>query len=171
MAPKLSFSNEERKWFIYQIGQNIKFKNSLGDSIIYLVENIRNDFLTEYKDPFTNPIKIGMTEYYSVDLKSNTDSIIIYFYKEFQFNSDPNKMQQSIRWHKVLGQFVELEAVKNNAPFTSKIINNVTFTKVTQATPLNQTSYPWTIWAMAHYDQQFGFIELIDINGNSWLRQ
>jgi cytochrome c-type biogenesis protein CcmH/NrfF len=61
-SPKLSFSAEERKWFTYQIGQSIKFKNSLGDSIIYSVANIRNDFKTEYRDPLTNPIEIGIAE-------------------------------------------------------------------------------------------------------------
>jgi hypothetical protein len=171
MNPKLSFSFEERKWFIYQNGISLKFKNSAGDSIIYVVSNVRNAFKAEYKDPFTNPVEIGMTEFYSADLKSNTDSIFIYFYKEFQYNANPNKMRQTIRWNKVVGQFVELETIQNLTPFSSKTINNITYNKVTQATPISQTSYPWTIWAKANYDQQFGFIELIDSKGISWMRQ
>ena len=169
--PKLSFSAAERKWFIYQNGQSIKFKNSAGDSLIYIITNVQNNFKPEYKDPFTTPVEIGMTEFYSADLKSNTDSIFIYFYKEFQYNSDPNKMRQTIRWNNILGQFVELDAIQNLTPFTLQTINNITYNKVTKATPKTQTSYPWTIWSKANYDQQFGFIELIDNNGNSWQRQ
>jgi hypothetical protein len=80
---------------------------------VYFVTNVRNDFKQEYKDPLTNPVEIGMAEFYSADLKSNTDSVFIYFYKEFQYNSDPNKMRQTISWNKAIGQFVELEAIKN----------------------------------------------------------
>ena len=169
--PKLSFSAEERKWFIYQNGQTIKFKNQAGDSLVYLVTNVRNEFKAEYKDPLTNPIEIGVTEFYSANLNSNTDSIFIYFYKEIQYNSDPNKMRQTIRWNNALGQFVELEAIKNLTPFTFMTINNVTYNRVTKASPITQTSYSWTIWQSANYDQHFGFIELIDSNGNLWLRQ
>ncbi|MDO9375188.1 MAG: hypothetical protein Q7T76_12265 [Ferruginibacter sp.] len=169
--PKLSFSDEERKWFIYQNGQSIKFKNSAGDSLVYFVTKVRNEFKAEYQDPFTNPIEIGMTEFYSANLNSSTDSIFIYFYKEIQYNSDPNEMRQTIRWNKALGQFVELEAIKNLIPFTLKTINNVTYNRVTKASPTTQTSYPWTMWETANYDQQFGFIELRDTNGNLWLRQ
>ena len=169
--PKLSFSAEERKWFIYQNGQSIKFKNSSGDLLVYIISNVQNNFKHEYKEPFTNPVDIGETEFYSADLKSNTDSIFIYFYKEFQYNSDPNKMRQTIRWNNILGQFVELDAIQNLTPFTLQTINNITYNKVTKATPKTQTSYPWTIWSKAIYDQQFGFIELIDNNGNSWQRQ
>ena len=169
--PKLSFSAEERKWFIYQNGQSIKFKNSSGDLLVYIISNVQNNFKHEYKEPFTNPVDIGETEFYSADLKSNTDSIFIYFYKEFQYNSDPNKMRQTIRWNNILGQFVELDAIQNLTPFTLQTINNITYNKVTKATPKTQTSYPWTIWSKANYDQQFGFIELIDNNGNLWHRQ
>ena len=80
-------------------------------------------------------------------------------------------MKQTIRWNNVLGQFVELEAIKTQTPFTSKQINGSTYNKVTQANPLSQTLYPWTKWKSAIYDQNSGFIELIDINGVSWLRQ
>ena len=169
--PRLSFSVEERKWFIYQNGQMIKFKNSIGDSLIYFITNVRDGLKTEYKDPLTNPVEIGMTEFYSANLKSNTDSIFIYFYKEFQYSNDQNKMRQTIRWNNILGQFVELEAIKNQAPFTLRTINNFIYKSVTKANPITQTCYPWTIWTKANYDQQFGFIELIDNNGNSWLRQ
>ena len=102
--PTLSFSAEESKWFIYQIGQSIKLKNALGDSVTYTVSSIRKDFKQEYKDPFTNQVEIGTAEFYQVN-------------------------------------------------------------------PISQTLYPWTKWKGAIYDQNFGFIELIDINGVSWLRQ
>ena len=169
--PTLSFSANERKWFIYQNGQSIEFKNSAGDSLVYVVTNVQDAYKPEYKDPFTNPVEIGRTEFYSATLAANTDSIFIYFYKEFQYNSDPNKMRQTIRWNSVVGEFVELEAIENATPFTEQTINNVTYNKVTKASPVSQTTYPWTFWQMANYDQQFGFIELIDKNGNSWLRQ
>ena len=169
--PTLSFSAEESKWFIYQIGQSIKLKNALGDSVTYSVTSIRQDFKPEYKDPFTNRVEIGTTEFYQVDLRGPVDSIFIYFYKEFQYSAYPDKMKQTIRWNNVLGQFVELEAIKTQTPFTSKQINGSTYNKVTQANPLSQTLYPWTKWKSAIYDQNSGFIELIDINGVSWLRQ
>jgi hypothetical protein len=80
-------------------------------------------------------------------------------------------MRQTIRWNNVTGQFVQLEAIQNQSPFITMTINNVTYNKVTLATPITQTLYPWTIWTKANYDQRFGFIELFDINGNSWLRK
>lgn len=169
--PTLSFSAEEKNWFIYQVGQSIKFKNASGDSITYLVTSVRDDFKKEYKDPFTNPVEIGTTEFYQVDLKGPGDSIFIYFYKEFQYSAYPDKMKQTIRWNTVLGQFVELEAIKMQAPFTTKTINGITYDKVTQANPVSETLYPWTKWGSAIYDQNSGFIELIDTNGVSWLRQ
>ncbi len=169
--PRLSFSSEEAKWFIYKNEQRIKFKNAAGDSLIYIVSNVRRDFKKEYKDPFTNSVEMGLTEFYTADLKSTIDSIFIYFYKEFQHNSDPYKMRQTINWNAALSQFVALEAIKSGSPFTIRVVNNVTYSKVTKAIPDIQTSYPHTKWAMAYYDQQFGFIELVDLNGNSWLRE
>ena len=169
--PTLSFTAGERNWFIYQIGQSFKFKNSLGDSLVYTVTNVRSGFKPEYQDPFTNPVEIGQTEFYAADLKANTDSIFLYFYKEFQYNTDPNKMRQTIRWGKFTSQFVNLATIENQVPFTTMTINNVIYNKVTQVIPTNQDLYPWTIWANANYDQKFGFIELIDLNGRSWRRQ
>lgn len=170
-SPRLSFSAEERKWFIYQNGQRITFKNAAGDSIIYTVSNVRNEFKPEFKDPFTNPVEIGKAEFYSADLRANTDSIFIYFYKEFQYNSNPDKMRQTIMWLTAVGEFVNLDAIENSVPFTTKIINGITYNKVTGVTPTTQALYPWSKWDKAYYDQQFGFIELIDRNGNSWFRQ
>lgn len=51
--PRLSFSTAETQWFIYQSGQQYKFKNNLGDSLTYNVTEVQNDFRPEYKDPFT----------------------------------------------------------------------------------------------------------------------
>ena len=169
--PTLSFSSEERNWFIYQTGQSIKFKNALGDSVTYAVTSVRDDFKKEYKDPLYNSVEIGTTEFYQVDLRGPVDSIFIYFYKEFQYSADPGKMKQTIRWNNVLGQFVELEAIKTEAPFTTRTINGIMYNRVTQANPVSQTLYPWTKWKSAIYDQNYGFIELIDNNAVSWLRQ
>ena len=137
----------------------------------YSVTSVQDDFKKEYKDPFTNSVEIGTTEFYQVDLRGPMDSIFIYFYKEFQYSDHPNKMKQTIRWNKVLGQFLELEAIKTQEPFFTKTINGITYNKVTQANPVSKTLYPWTKWKSAIYDQNSGFIELIDINGVSWIRQ
>ena len=42
--PRLSFSDEERNWFIYQVGQEYKFKNPAGDSIVYIVDSVIDYF-------------------------------------------------------------------------------------------------------------------------------
>ncbi len=79
-------------------------------------------------------------------------------------------MRQTIRWNSVAGQFVYLQAIENQTLFFNKTVNSKTYNKVTQANPMVQTLYPWTKWTNAYYDQQFSFIELVDLNGNSWLR-
>jgi hypothetical protein len=170
-VPVLNFSDEERSWFIYQKGQFFTFKNVSGESIEYKVTEIKNGFITELKDPFSNPIEVAKTEYFQANLLSTTDSIVVYFYKEYQFNSSPNKMRQAIRWLNMTGQFVKLDAIENSTSFFTRVVNNTTYSNVTKATPVNETSYPWTQWKNAYYDKQYGLIELIDLKGNSWLRQ
>jgi hypothetical protein len=169
--PRLSFSAEERNWFIYNVGQEFKFKNPTGDSITFIVDSVRDYFSPEYKDPFTNQIKLDDAETYVAHLISGDDFINVAFYKSSQYNSNANKLNQTILWHDVAGQFVEIENIKNKTPFTSEIINSITYNKVSAAIPMSYIQYPWTRWNTAFYDQNFGFIELIDLNGVYWERQ
>ena len=169
--PRLSFSAEERNWFIYQVGQEFKFKNPAGDSIIFIVDSVKDYFSPEYKDPFTNSVKLDDAETYEAHLISGDDFINIAFYKSSQFNSDANKLNQTIIWHDAAGQFVEIENIKNQVPFTSTILYGITYKKVSAVIPLSYLQYPWTKWNTAFYDQNSGFIELIDLNGVSWERQ
>jgi hypothetical protein len=169
--PRLSFSAEERNWFIYQVGQEFKFKSPTGDSIIFVVDSVIDQFKPEYKDPFTNPVEVDQAEAYAAYLKANDDFIDITFYKSSLYSSDATKLNQTIGWHDVAGQFVEIENIKNKTPFTSEIINNITYKKVSAAYPMSYTQYPWTKWNTAFYDQNSGFIELIDVNGVYWERQ
>lgn len=167
--PTLTFSAEEKNWFIYQVGQSFTFKNSAGDSMTYYVTRVDQGFRKEYKDPFTNPVEIGTAAFYQVDLKGTTDSIFIYFYKAN--HSNPGRMYQTIGWNQFVGQFVELEAIKTKSPFSASVINGVSYNKVTQANPESLVLYSWTRWKSALYDQDFGFIEITDMNGIAWLRQ
>jgi|SRR5882672_4302071 len=168
--PKLSFSAEERKWFIYQVGQKFKFKSPAGDSIVFVVDSVIDYFHKEHKYPDTS-IAIGEAETYVAHLTADDDFINIAFYKSSLYNSHPSKLNQTIAWHNVAGQFVEIENIKNQAPFTSTIINNIAYDKVSAAIPASYTQYPWTKWNTAYYDQDYGFIELIDTNGVYWARQ
>lgn len=175
--PRLAFSKEERKWFIYQRGQEFRFKNPTGDSIVFTVDSVCNYFSTEYGGTINNPVELGNGEFYEVYLSGNDDAnpindfIYITFYKDLQLNSRADKMQQTITWHKVIGQYVEIENIKNQATLVSRTINNITYNKVSAAVPTNDLPAPWTKWEGAYYDQQSGFIELIDTSGTSWLRQ
>lgn len=171
MPLRLQFTREERQWFIYQIGQQFKFKNSNGDSLVYLVTNVDHNYDTpEYTDTSYSKIA-AFTETYLAKLESDSDFIIIYFYKESIFGSDPNRMRQTIAWHSVKNQFVELSAIKNGAPFFDRTVNGLTYSKVTEAIPPTQEVYSFTKFDFAYYDQKSGFIEIIDLNGDSWKRQ
>ena len=167
--PQLSFTNEERQWMIYQTGQQFKFKNDQGDSLVYTVTYLaHNSHEAEYKD--TSYTVVAYTESYYVQLTAADDSIVIILYKEWQNNTEPNKLKQFIRWVGVKNQNVRLAAIYYNAPFTSRIINGKTYTTVTEAFPPFNTVYPFTKFDRAYYDQQSGFIEIIDLNGVSWKR-
>ena len=167
--PQLSFTNEEKQWLIYQTGQQFKFKNDQGDSLVYTVTNVaHNSHKPQYKD--TNYTVEAYTESYYAKLAAENDSIIIYLYKYWEYSSDRDKLRQTIRWWRVKNQFVKLAAIENNAPFTSRTVNGITYTKVTEALPPWDTVYPWTLFDKAYYDQQSGFIEIIDLNGVSWKR-
>jgi hypothetical protein len=167
--PQLSFTNEERQWMIYQEGQQFKFKNDQGDSLVYTVTNVvHNSHTPQYKD--TSWSVDAYTESYYAKLDAANDSIIIYLYKYWEFSSDRNKLRQTIRWISVKNQFVRLAAIESNAPFTSRIVNGKTYTTVTEAFPPFNTVYPFTKFDRAYYDQQSGFIEIIGLNGVSWKR-
>jgi hypothetical protein len=168
--PRLSFSAQERKWFIYQVGQEFKFKSPTGDSVIFIVDSVTDSFHQEHKYPDTS-VAIDEAETYVAHLTAKDDFINIAFYKSSLYNSDAAKLNQTIGWHDVAGQFVEIENIKNQVPFTSAIIYNTTYNKVSAAIPMSYIQYSWTKWNTAFYDQNSGFIELIDLNGVYWERQ
>ena len=165
--PHLTFTQKEKKWFTYGIGEELKFKNDQGDSLVYRVTNIvYSNFRPEYKD--TNWVIVAYTESYDVKLKSTTDSIVLFFYKELR--PDPDKMRCNILWTAMRGQLIRLAAIENNASFNQKTINGLTYTTVTTVVPSNDILDPFTKYDKAYYDQGAGFIEIIDLNGVSWKR-
>lgn len=167
--PHLKFTAEDKKWFTYGIGRQLKFKNDKGDSLVYTVTSIEYRSITpQYKDT-TRAIE-AYTESYQVKLASGNDSIRIYFYKEYSHFNDPDKMLQTILWPAMRGQFVKLAAIEYNASFVYKTVNGITYTTVTPAIPDSDQIDPWTKWDKAWYDQGAGFIEIIDLNGVSWKR-
>jgi hypothetical protein len=166
--PHLTFTKEEKEWMIYEAGQEFKFRNDNGDSLVYMVTEVRHDTHTpEYID--TTWVPVAYNESYYAKLTNANDSIIIYFYKASSMY-DPHKLRQTIRWHGIKNQFVKLAAIENNAPFTSRMINGKTYSFVTPAIPLTDDVAPWTLYDKAYYDQKAGFIEIIDLNGVSWKR-
>ena len=173
MPPRLRFTTEERQWFIYEKGQQFKFKNDSGDSLVFTVTNVEHKYnAPEYRLRDTTFSEIvALNETYLAKLESQNDSIIIFFYKELQFEHQPDKMKQTIRWNTIKNQFVELSAIKDHSPFSSRSVNGVTYTHVTLALPVTQDVYSWTKYDHAYYDQKAGFIEIIDLNGVSWKRQ
>ncbi|HYK45698.1 MAG TPA: hypothetical protein VEV83_11050 [Parafilimonas sp.] len=167
---RLSFSEQERSWFIYHVGQQFKFKSAIGDSIIFLVDSVIDYFHPEYKYPDTTVV-IDEAETYVAHLTAADDFINIAFYKSSLYLSDASELNETIAWHDVTGQFVEIDAIKSETPFTVKTLNGVTYDKVSAAVPMSDVLYPWTRWESAYYDQKSGFIELIDTSGASWIRQ
>jgi hypothetical protein len=167
--PHLTFSSEEKQWLIYQTGQQFKFKNDKGDSLVYTVTGVsHNSHTSEYKD--TNFTVEAYTESYLATLVADNDSIVIYFYKAWQSNTEPNKLKQFIRWLRVKNQHVKLTAIVYNTPFASRVVNGITYNTVTEALPGTDTVYPFTQFDKAYYDQRSGIIEIIDLNGVSWKR-
>src|SRR5688572_17506719 len=77
--PRISFSQQERAWFIYQPGQKFEFKTASGEAITFVVDSVKNYFSTEYKDPFTSPIAVNEAETYVAHLSANNDFINIAF--------------------------------------------------------------------------------------------
>ena len=167
--PHLKFTPEDKKWFTYGIGQQWKFKNDKGDSLVYWVTWIETSSVTpQYKS--SNRDIVAYTESYLVKLTADIDSISIYFYKEYKENNDPNKMQHFILWTTMKSQSVKLAAIEYNASFNYKTVNGITYTTVTPAIPRTDQINSWTKWDKAWYDQGASFIELIDLNGISWKR-
>ena len=39
--PRLSFSQQERAWFIYQVGQKFEFKTASAEAITFVVDSLR----------------------------------------------------------------------------------------------------------------------------------
>jgi hypothetical protein len=169
---RLRFTAQERQWFIYEKDQQFKFKNDFSDSLVFTVTKVEHNYnapeYSLYDTTFTRIVALNET--YLAKLNSQNDSIIIYFYKELQFEHQPDKMKQTIRWNSVKNQFVELSAIKDHSPFSNRIVNGVTYAHVTQALPITQDVYSWTKYDYAYYDQKAGFIEIIDLNGVSWKR-
>lgn len=167
--PRLKFTQEEKKWLTYGPGQQWKFKNDKGDSIVYMVTSMESrSFTPQYKD--TTWAIEAYTESYEVKLTAATDSIRLFFYKEYSKYNDPEKLRYTILWPGMRGQFVKLAALEYNASFNYKTVNGITYTTVTPAVPSSDQITPWTKWDKAWYDQGAGFIELIDLNGISWKR-
>ena len=168
--PHLNFSKSDRQWFIYQPGQKYIFKNAAGDSIIYTVVNVEDSLMTEYDDfpPFQQ--EIGKKEYYLARLKSNTDSIRIYFGKQFQGNPNPDRLMHAILWVSMKSQFPRLSVLENNIPFSTAVINGKTYNTTTSIFFQNTSIETFTKWINATYDQKSGFVEIIDINNISWKR-
>ena len=166
--PRLTFTQVEKKWLTYGIRDEWKFKNDHGDSIVYRVTSIQHsNFRPEYRD--TSRVIAAYSESYDVKLKSATDSINIFFFKEFQ-SLDPNKLRLTILWTTMRGQVIYLAATEYNASFNHKTVNGLTYTTVTSTVPDPDGVYPFTRWDKAYYDQGAGFIEIIDMNGVSWKR-
>lgn len=167
--PTLSFTSEQKQWLIYEVGQKLNFKNASGDSLNYTVIKVEKGYKPQYLNPQPNAPLLGNAEFYYTILASKSDSIFIYFYKEFG-GSNLDNMKQTIRWNTFRGQFVELEAIEKGTPFITKTINSVKYFKVTQALPVGVIDYPFTRFNQAYYDQKSGFIEIIDTSSNLWLR-
>ena len=165
--PHLTFTQEDKKWFTYNLNYEWKFKNDRGDSLVYRVTSISGrNYRPEVID--TAGTIVAYSETYDVQLRSATDSINIYFYKELK--PDPNKLQLTMLWTTMRGQVIYLSAIKDNASFNQKTVNGLTYTTVTPTTPISDGLYPFTRFDKAYYDQGAGFIEIIDMNGVSWKR-
>lgn len=165
--PHLTFTKEDKKWFTYNVGYEWKFKNDRGDSLVYRTTSIReNNYRPEYTD--TVGTIAAYAETYDVQLRSGTDSINLYFFKELK--PDPNKLQLNILWTTMRGQVIYLSAIKDNASFNQKTVNGLTYTTVTPTVTGSDQVNPFTRFDKAYYDQGAGFIEIIDMNGVSWKR-
>jgi hypothetical protein len=166
--PRLSFTPENKKWLTYSTGQEWKFKNDRGDSLVYRVTQIEHSYLKpEYRD--TTYKIIAYIEDYYVKLEAANDSIMLYFYKEY-LSGNPDKLRANIRWPGMRGFLVNLAAIETNASFNQKTVNGLTYTTVTPVMPMSDQLLSFTRFDKAYYDQGAGIIEIIDLNGVSWKR-
>jgi hypothetical protein len=171
--PTLTFSSEDRNWFIYNIGQQFTLKDSLGHSITYTVKTVSDSLRGEYLYQSTDSSwqLAARSETYIARLYSDVDSIHITFYKQYIGAININALNLTILWIRFESQFPGLDALMNGTSFTTLNINNFEYNNVTSMIPLTQIYDPWTFWTSGFYDQKFGIIEVTDTSGARWLRQ
>jgi hypothetical protein len=171
--PTLTFSSEDRNWFIYNVGQQYTLKDSLGHSITYTVKTVSDSLRGEYQFHSSDSSwqLVARSEIYIATLYSDVDSIRIAFYKQFINATFYHILNSSILWIRFESQFPGLDVLTNGKSFTTLSINNFTYNDVTGMIPATQESDSWTFWTSGLYDQKFGIIEITDTNGIRWLRQ
>jgi hypothetical protein len=171
--PTLTFSSDNRNWFIYDVGQQFSLKDSLGHSITYTVKTVSDSLRGEYLFHSSDSSwqLVARSETYSTTLYSDVDSIHIAFYRQFIGAMDDNTLNSTILWVNFKSQFPGLDALTNGTSFTTLSINNFTYSAVTSMMPTNQESDSWAFWTSGLYDQKFGIIEMTDTSGTRWLRQ
>ena len=171
--PTLTFSSEDRNWFIYDVGQQFTLKDSLGHSITYTVKTVTDSLRGEYQFRISDSSwqLVARSEIYIATFYSDVDSFHIAFYKQFLGSSDYNILNSTILWIRFESQFPELDMLANGTSFTILKINNFTYRHVTGMIPTIPDSDPWTFWTSGLYDQKYGIIEITDTSGTRWLRQ
>ncbi len=171
--PTLTFSSEDRNWFVYDVGQQFTLKDSLGHSISYTVKTVSDSMRGEYQFRSSDSSwqLVARSETYDATLYSDVDTIRIAFYKQFIHATNYNILNSTILWIRFQSQFPGLDAFKNGTSFTTVRVNNFTYNDVTSMIPDVQGPEPWTVWTSGLYDQKFGIIEVTDTSGIRWLRQ
>ena len=171
--PTLTFSSEDRNWFIYDVGQQFTLKDSLGHSISYTVNTVSDSLRGEYQFRSSDSSwqLVARSETYDATLYSDVDTIRIAFYKQFILATNYKIMNSTILWIRFQSQFPGLDALKNGTSFSTVRVNNFTYNHVTSMIPDVQGPEPWTVWTSGLYDQKFGIIEITDTSGTRWLRQ
>ena len=169
----LTFSSEDRNWFIYDVGQQFTLKDSLGHSISYTVNTVSDSLRGEYQFRSSDSSwqLVARSETYDATLYSDVDTIRIAFYKQFILATNYKIMNSTILWIRFQSQFPGLDALKNGTSFSTVRVNNFTYNHVTSMIPDVQGPEPWTVWTSGSYDQKFGIIEITDTSGTRWLRQ
>jgi hypothetical protein len=172
-VPTLTFSSEDRNWFIYEVGQPFTLKDSLGHSITYTVkavtDSMRGEYLFHSSDSSWQ--LIARSEIYIATFYSDVDSFHIAFYKQFIGATNYNMLNFTFLWIRFESQFPELDVLENGTSFTTLKINNFTYNSVTSMIPTIPGIDPWTVWTSGLYDQKFGIIEITDTSGTRWWRQ
>ena len=171
--PTLTFSSEDRNWFIYDVGQQFTLKDSLGHSITYIVKTVTDSLRGEYQFQSSDSSwqLVARSEIYDATFYSDADSFHIAFYKQFMHAAFYHILNSSILWIRFESQFPQLDVLENGTSFTTVRVNNFTYNNVTSMIPDVQGLEPWTVWTSGLYDQKFGIIEITDTSGARWLRQ